>query len=204
MRSLPLIGLLLLFVIAGAWRPWLQYRRHGSWGFCLFRSGGLANQLRDAGTVVVFTLLLAQAVAAARWPDSLSPLVARASSTGLVLYGAGAPIMFAGLSLLVAGQLHLGASWRIGIEAGARPGLVTDGLYRVCRNPIFLGLLIFVTGYALMLPTALSLVLLVGFYLGIRHQVAAEEAYLVDSYGAAYRDYARRTGRFVPWIGRLR
>jgi protein-S-isoprenylcysteine O-methyltransferase Ste14 len=123
---------------------------------------------------------------------------------GALLYGAGAVLMVAGVILLVTGQLHLGASWRIGIEAGAKPGLVTDGIYRHSRNPIFLALLTFVAGYALMLPTILSFVLLVGMYVGIRYQVAAEEAYLSETYGEAYRDYAGRVGRFVPGIGKRR
>jgi protein-S-isoprenylcysteine O-methyltransferase Ste14 len=201
MRLLPLIAVLLLFVIAGGWRPWLQYRRHGFSGILLFRSGGLTQKLRDAGTVVLFTLLFAQAVVAAGWPGKLSLLIARESLASLLLYGAGSLLMFAGLMLLVAGQLHLGASWRIGIEAGAKPGLVTHGLYRVSRNPIYLGLIVFVTGYALTLPT---IVLLIALYLGIRQQVAAEEAYLVATYGEAYRDYARRVGRFLPGVGKRR
>lgn len=203
MRYVPLVATLLLYAIAGFWRPWLQYRRHGASGFLLLRSGGLAQKVRDAGTVLVFTLLLAQAgMTLGRTSPSL--LVSPATSTGLVLSAIGAALMLAGLVLLVVGQLHLGASWRIGIEAGAKPGLVTDGLYRVCRNPIFLGLLVFVTGYALMLPTILSLVLLVALYVGIRQQIAAEEVYLTDTYGDTYRDYARRVGRFLPGIGKLR
>ena len=202
-RCVPLIGVLLLFAIAGGWRPWLQRRRTGSSGFCMFRSGGLGPRLRDAGAVVAFTLILAQAVAAAGWPRSLSPLIVRDGPTGMLLYAVGAGLMFAGIVLLVTGQLHLGASWRIGIEAGAKPGLVTDGLYRHSRNPIFLALLMFVAGYTLMLPTILSFVLLAGMYVGIRQQVAAEEAWLIDTYGEAYRDYAGRVGRFVPGMGKL-
>jgi protein-S-isoprenylcysteine O-methyltransferase Ste14 len=203
-RSLPLIGVLILFALAGGWRPWLQRRRTGSSGICMFRSGGVGQRLRDAGAVLVFTLMLVQAVAAATgWPYALSPLIAR-DGPGILLYGAGAVLMVAGVILLVTGQLHLGASWRIGIEAGAKPGLVTDGIYRHSRNPIFLALLMFVAGYALMLPTILSFVLLVGMYVGIRQQVAAEEAYLSETYGKAYRDYAGRVGRFVPGIGKRR
>jgi protein-S-isoprenylcysteine O-methyltransferase Ste14 len=59
-------------------------------------------------------------------------------------------------------------------------------------------------GYALLLPTRLSLLLLGGAFIGIRQQVLTEEAYLSRTYGATYRAYARRVGRFVPGIGRLR
>jgi len=106
--------------------------------------------------------------------------------------------------LLVVAQLNLGASWRIGIEEGSSPGLVTSRFYRFCRNPIFLAILILLTGYVLLLPTRLSLVLLVGAFIGIRQQVLTEEAYLSRMYGDAYRSYAHRVGRFVPGVGRLR
>jgi len=104
--------------------------------------------------------------------------------------------------LMVTAQLGLGASWRIGIEEGARPGLVTDGLYRYSRNPIYLAFFITMLGFTLLIPTGLSLALLAGTYFGTRRQIAAEEDYLERTYGEAYRAYARRVGRFVPGIGR--
>jgi len=115
----------------------------------------------------------------------------------------GAVLLFGGLSLLVAAQLQLGVSWRIGIDEGAQSGLITSGLYRFCRNPIYLAMLILLIGYALLLPTRLSFALLVGTYVGIRLQTSAEEAYLLRTYKDAYRAYARRVGRFVPRLGRL-
>jgi len=104
----------------------------------------------------------------------------------------------------VVAQLNLGASWRIGIDEDSRPGLVTSGLYHFCRNPIFFAILIMLTGYTVLLPTRLSLVLLIGAFIGIRQQVLTEEAYLHRTYGDDYRAYARRVGRFVPGIGRAR
>lgn len=118
--------------------------------------------------------------------------------------GAGTVLLFGGIALLVAAQLNLGASWRIGIEEGARPGLITNGLYRFCRNPIFLAILIMLTGYTLLLPTSLSIALLIGAFIGIRQQVLTEEAYLSRTYGDAFHAYARHVGRFVPGIGKLR
>jgi len=49
----------------------------------------------------------------------------------------------------------------------------------------------------------LSAALLAGAYIGTRQQIAAEEAYLVRTYGDQYRTYARRVGRLVPGIGKL-
>ena len=55
-----------------------------------------------------------------------------------------------------------------------------------------------------MLPTVLSIALVIGTYLGIRAQTFAEENHLLRAYGDAYRHYAGGVGRFLPGIGRLR
>jgi len=43
----------------------------------------------------------------------------------------GAVLALGGIGLMVAAQLDLGPAWRVGIEAEARPGLVTTGWYAV-------------------------------------------------------------------------
>jgi protein-S-isoprenylcysteine O-methyltransferase Ste14 len=54
------------------------------------------------------------------------------------------------------------------------------------------------------MPTWLSLLQLVLAAIGIHLQVRAEEAWLLRTYGDAWRTYAARVGRFVPGLGRLR
>ena len=201
-RFLPLSGVVLLLAIALCLRPLLQLRRHGSFGIFLFRSGNAAQNVRDGLLIVFFAVLLGQAIVATQ-PRSLDLLVAEHGSLHQALQFAGAALMLCGIALLAIAQLHLGASWRIGIEEGAKPGLVTDGLYRYSRNPIYLGLLTTVAGYAALLPTVVSAALLIGTYVGMRAQIAGEEAYLVATYGDAFRDWARRVGRLLPGVGKL-
>ena len=204
MRYVPLLGIVAFLLIAFVWRSWLQARRHGTSGIVLFRSRRRRHLIGDSLAVLWFVLLLGQAAVVAAWPDWLARRALFADPGHDALGLIGAVLMLAGLVLLVAAQLWLGASWRIGIEEGARPGLVTDGLYRYSRNPIYLAFFIFLTGYALLIPTLLSLALLVGTYAGVRRQIAAEEDYLERTYGDAYRDYARRVRRFVPGLGKRR
>jgi len=201
MRWLPLAGVLAMLAIVFLWRPWLQRRKYGVHGILLFRSGA-AQQLRDALAVALFALLLAQSLIAALAPESLPLAQADRRAPAALRHALGALLLLAGLVLLVTAQLQLGASWRIGMDEPARSGLVTSGVYALSRNPIFLALLIIVAGYALLIPTVLSAALLAGTYIGIRLQIAAEEAYLVRAYGDPYRAYARRVGRLVPGIGR--
>jgi protein-S-isoprenylcysteine O-methyltransferase Ste14 len=206
MRFLPLAAILAFIAIAFGWRAWLQSRRYGTSGILLFRSTRRGQMVRDSLTLVWFAVLIGQA-AAAMWPEWLARRALLASPAGPaadILGAIGVVLLVAGLVLMVTAQLELGASWRIGIDSAARPGLVTSGIYRYSRNPIFLAFLVILVGYALLIPTALSLALLIGTYVGVRGQIAAEEAYLEHAYGEAYRDYAGRVGRFVPGIGRRR
>ena len=201
-RYLPLAGSLVLAAIVFVWRPWLQYRRHGTSGILLFRSGGPAQKARDTMALVLFAVLVGQAAIAALRPEMLPLAEADWRATHGLRAWLGAVLLAGGLVLLVAAQLELGASWRIGIEEGARPGLVTSGLYAHSRNPIFLALLAVIAGYAMLIPTLLSALLLAGAYVAIRQQIAEEERYLARTYGDAYRDYARRVGRLVPRVGK--
>ena len=201
-RFVPLFGVVLLLAIALGLRPLLQFRRHGTFGIFLFRSGNAAQNVRDGLLIVFFAVMLGQAIVATQ-PRSVDLLVAENGALHQALQIAGAVLMLCGIALLAVAQLHLGASWRIGIEAGAKPGLVTDGLYRYSRNPIYLGLLTTLVGYCALLPTVLSVILLIGTYIGMRAQIAGEEAYLIATYGDAFRNYARRVGRLVPGIGKL-
>ena len=204
MRHIPLAGILLFIGIAFGWRPWLQYRRYGTSGVVLFRSRQLGQIARDSLTVVWFVLLLGQAAAVAALPHWLPSRALIHGPVSEILQAAGAVLLVGGLVLTVKAQLELGASWRIGIDEAAKPGLVTSGIYAFSRNPIFLAFLIILTGYTLLVPTVLSVAMLIGTYVGIRLQIAAEEDYLERSYGAAYLDYARRTGRLLPGLGRER
>lgn len=201
-RYLPLGGILILFVIVFVWRPWLLRRRHGSWGIVVFK-GNTAQKLRDGMLVVLPILLIGQAVVAAWWPEALPLSEADRREAAGVRIAIGALLLFGGLLFQAAAMLDLGASWRIGIDEGARPELVTGGLYRFTRNPIFLALIVVLAGYTLLLPTLLSAAMLAGACIAIRQQIAEEETYLLRSYGEQYRVYARRVGRLLPGIGKL-
>jgi protein-S-isoprenylcysteine O-methyltransferase Ste14 len=199
-----LVGTALFAGIVCVWRPLLQFHRYGKFGINLFRSGRMEQHVRDSLLILMFVLMLGQSVAAAWWPQTISLLVPGTGLTFAVAQIVGAVLFFGGLALLVAAQLDLGASWQIGIEDNSKPGLVTSGLYGWSRNPIYLALFVIVAGYFLLLPTVLSGLLLLGTCVGIWQQTSAEEAYLLRTYGEAFRDYARRVGRFLPGLGKFR
>jgi protein-S-isoprenylcysteine O-methyltransferase Ste14 len=117
---------------------------------------------------------------------------------------AGGVLSVAGIALVLKAQGDMGTSWRIGVDQDERTELVTGGLFRWSRNPIFLGMLIFWLGIVAMVPNPLALAALVLALVGIKVQVRfVEEPYLLRNHGDSYREYAARTGRIVPGIGKL-
>jgi protein-S-isoprenylcysteine O-methyltransferase Ste14 len=200
LRLLPLACILSVFLVGVLGRALLQRMRFGSWGIVRPSLNGSAQARRVAAFVVVFILLGVQGLGAAR--SSVLAGEAWLSPQGAFLLAlAGAIILVAGFLLFVTAQWQMGASWRIGIDESARPGLVVSGLFSLTRNPIYLSLLLIVTGYLALLPTLWSLLLWCATYVLIRLLVAAEEDYLRASYGDAYEAYARRVGRLLPCFG---
>jgi protein-S-isoprenylcysteine O-methyltransferase Ste14 len=197
-RFLPLAGVILFFGVGFIWRAWLQYRRYGQSGIILFRSARATQQLRDALFVALLLIMTTQAIAAAIEPAVVNRDSIFAAPLGELALAGGAGLLVGGTVLMVAAQLRLGKSWRIGIDEAACPGLVTGGLYRFSRNPIFLGMFIVLAGLTVLLPTWLSVVALLGSIICVRSQVLEEEAYLTATYGPAYQSYVRRVGRFLP------
>lgn len=119
-------------------------------------------------------------------------------------------VRYAGLVIAVVGivgtlgaQQAMGASWRPDIDPSARTPLVTNGPFRLVRNPVLTCTVTTAGGLALMVPNPFSVVMLAAVVTGIQIQVRlVEEPHLARVHGDDYRQYAARTGRFLPWIGR--
>jgi protein-S-isoprenylcysteine O-methyltransferase Ste14 len=110
-----------------------------------------------------------------------------------------------GLALIVAGYAGtlwcyatLGDTWRMGVNRAEKSPLVTRGPYRRVRHPIYLFQIIVLAGVAILLPTAVSLMMLLLHLLCVLVKALDEEAHLLTVHGRAYRDYLSRTGRFFP------
>ena len=130
------------------------------------------------------------------------------------------------LHLLVPGPRPIGSPWRyfgllplgFGVwlnfwadrlfkmrGAEVKPGhesatLVTDGPYRVTRNPMYLGMVLIVLGAAFVAGSTSPFVVVVGLWWLLRtHFVIPEETMLRRRFGDEFERYARRVRR---WLGR--
>lgn len=184
-----------LFLALVILRSWIQIRRTGRSGRLPLRSMDARGRVRAVIGLIVLAILLVEVLAAAAGKLSIAPSTAARAI--------GAALGFGGSLVMFAAQMNLGASWRVGIEEGARPGLVTTGFYRFCRNPIFLFMFAAFGGITLLLWNLTNTSMWVGLLIGVRFQVLTEERWLLRTYGDEYRRYASGVGRFLPRIGRL-
>jgi protein-S-isoprenylcysteine O-methyltransferase Ste14 len=122
-----------------------------------------------------------------------------------LLHVIGIVLAAAGGSAVFLAQLGMGASWRIGVSDDQDTDLVTTGWFSLVRNPIYSAMIVGWTGFALLVPTWLSIGAVFVIAGGLELQVrSVEEPYLIRAHGDEYRRYASGAGRFIPMIGRLR
>ncbi|ORT53494.1 isoprenylcysteine carboxylmethyltransferase family protein [Frankia sp. KB5] len=195
--ALYLVWLLTAFVLRGA----IQYVRTGDHGM----RRGVERPFSTAWSArMAFVLALVA--------GGLSAVLV----AGGVLAPVGAldvlPLQVVGLILAVASavatfvaQLAMGASWRVGVDAGERTELVVRRPFTVVRNPIFTTMGLTALGLACMVPTFLTGAGLVLLVWALEYQVRhVEEPYLLSLHDDPYRRYLAEVGRFVPGIGRVR
>jgi protein-S-isoprenylcysteine O-methyltransferase Ste14 len=88
------------------------------------------------------------------------------------------------------------------LEPSKASYLVTDGVFRVSRNPMYLGLLLLLIGWAIWLGSASPWLVPPLFVIVLTvAQIIPEERALRQRFGDQYVSYQRRVAR---WIGRHR
>jgi len=106
----------------------------------------------------------------------------------------------AGIGLVVAARARLakrGTTW-LPLTAHAPMALVADGVYRVSRNPMYLGTWCLLAAEAAWLGNMLAVATSFVFVAFIdRSQIPREEAILRAAFGAEYERYRRSVRRWI-------
>jgi protein-S-isoprenylcysteine O-methyltransferase Ste14 len=103
-------------------------------------------------------------------------------------------------------QYRLVGAYRLR-RGGGGPGmdtpperLVTSGPFAGCRNPMYLGHIIFLAGLALSLHSWLAAAIAVGTAVWFQFRVRRDERRLAERFGEPYREYCARVKRWIPAI----
>ena len=113
-----------------------------------------------------------------------------------LLQNIGCVLGFGGLAMAFIGQQQMGNSWRTGIDENLKTKLVTHGLFKYSRNPIYLALMISLMGFFFMAPNAVSLCCLATAYPSVEIKIRFEEMHLEQVHGEEFNKYKKAVGRW--------
>jgi protein-S-isoprenylcysteine O-methyltransferase Ste14 len=156
-----------------------------------------AMDLREKSLLAVSLLglgLIPAAYIATGFPAALDqPFSAWRAAAGLALF-------VAALALFYTTHKALGRNWSVTLAVRDEHTLVTDGVYRFVRHPMYTAFWMWAIAQALTLQNWVAGPAgIIGFGTLYLLRVAREEALMRETFGAAWDAYAARTPRVVPF-----
>jgi protein-S-isoprenylcysteine O-methyltransferase Ste14 len=96
---------------------------------------------------------------------------------------------------------ELGRNWSVSLELHEKHKLITGGVYRYVRHPMYSAFFLWAVAQSLLLPNWVAgLSGIVGFGTLYTFRVGREERLMLDAFGDEYRAYMQRTARILPWL----
>jgi protein-S-isoprenylcysteine O-methyltransferase Ste14 len=94
-----------------------------------------------------------------------------------------------GVSLLLVSTVHFARP--------AKNGINLTGLYRICRNPMYVAYFVYFLGCVLLTRSLILLALLLVFQISAHWIILAEERWCLETFGEAYAEYRSRVRRYL-------
>jgi protein-S-isoprenylcysteine O-methyltransferase Ste14 len=105
--------------------------------------------------------------------------------------------------LLLADAIFLSAvitmrnNWRAGYSYEQDTKLVTNSIYKISRNPAFVGFDLLYIGSALLYPNIINIVFTLVVIILFHVQILGEEKFLVGKFGENYLEYKSKVRRYL-------
>lgn len=115
----------------------------------------------------------------------------------------GVIILFLSLILFVSSLINLKNSWRIGIDKNTTDQLITSGIYKIIRHPIYTSFKMALIATLLIFPNIYFLLIGALAFLGFTFIALLEEDFLRKHFGKTYESYLKKTGRFYPRLYKI-
>jgi protein-S-isoprenylcysteine O-methyltransferase Ste14 len=113
-----------------------------------------------------------------------------------------------GIALIVLGiivrAIAIATLWRyftVDVAIASGHELIERGMYRFIRHPSYTGSLLSFLGLGIAMRNWISFaVVVIATFLALSYRVRVEEAALIEHFGDRYREYMKRTKRFIPGV----
>ena len=105
------------------------------------------------------------------------------------------------LLLFYRSHADLGRNWSISLEIRNEHRLVTTGIYRFVRHPMYSSFFLLAVAQLMLLPNWFAGATgLIGVGMLYAFRIRQEERMMTERFGAEYRDYVAHTARLIPWL----
>jgi protein-S-isoprenylcysteine O-methyltransferase Ste14 len=111
---------------------------------------------------------------------------------------AGFAFGLASLGLWTWTHVALGTLWSAQLQLRANHRLVTSGPYSRIRHPMYTAIWVWVTSLGFVIANWVPIIFAVGAAVILVARVPREEQMMLERFGDEYREYLKRTGRFLP------
>jgi len=143
--------------------------------------------------LLVWLIIAGAMLGVARSAPGLSFTLAGSSAIALGLVALGGALAVAGVIAFRARRTTVNP-----LTPGASTSVVSSGVYRVSRNPMYLGFLLALAGWAVYLSNAAAALLLPAFVAYMtRYQIKPEERALLAKFGPEFAQYMSRVRRWL-------
>jgi protein-S-isoprenylcysteine O-methyltransferase Ste14 len=118
-----------------------------------------------------------------------------------IMFWAGIATSTAALWLFWRSHTDLGRNFSMKLVIREKHALVTTGVYRLIRHPMYASFLLWSLGQVFLLPNWITgLAGMFGFCILYFGRVGREEKLMLEKFGDDYREYMMHTKRLVPYI----
>ncbi|MDR1772818.1 MAG: isoprenylcysteine carboxylmethyltransferase family protein [Hungatella sp.] len=163
------------------------------------RTNRLAKGLKPQKTAAVETALLSAtySIAAIQYASIFFSHYMLSPTFPTGVRWLGTAFTLGGVIFFVLAITSMRDSWRAGVDETQKTSIVTRGIYKVSRNPAFVGFDMLYIGSAISLSGVIMIAAaLIGILL-LHFQILEEEKYLPRAFGDEYLRYKNSTPRYL-------
>jgi protein-S-isoprenylcysteine O-methyltransferase Ste14 len=155
-------------------------------------------KITGRSTIIPIHFVFAKLSLAITWflfcSKAIFPDLGYATSTATVEW-AGVILLYAGVIFMAMGIHEMGISLRIGLPEN-RATLKTKGIFKLTRNPLYIGTYFISAGSCLYFPDLVNIAFTIYGIVAHHFIILNEEKFLLQQYGESYENYIKKVNRY--------
>ena len=158
---------------------------------------GKGDKPKDALIIELFLRTVTLLGAVVQFGSAVFPKAIWSISVPSIIQIVGIIFIVIGILFFVIAMLTMQNNWRAGFVSNQNTNLVTNGIYRISRNPAFVGFDLLYLGCVAVFPNIMNIsVALFAIFL-FHFQILGEEKHCTITFGNEYSLYKGKTMRYI-------